>query len=102
MLAVLQACNEAGVAVVPFGGGTSVVGGLEPLRGPFEALISLDLARFDDVVVDARSRTATLGAGLRLPEADRALKLPGPQPNRSGCVRCRQQREPSRRLLMSP
>ena len=31
--AVLQACAEAGVAVVPFGGGTSVVGGLEPLRG---------------------------------------------------------------------
>ncbi len=73
VLAVLQACNEAGVAVVPFGGGTSVVGGLEPVRGPFEALISLDLARFDDVVVDARSRTATLGPGLRLPEADRAL-----------------------------
>ena len=43
VLAVLQVCNEAGVAVVPFGGGTSVVGGLEPLRGPFEALISLDL-----------------------------------------------------------
>ena len=31
--AVLYACAEAGVAVVPFGGGTSVVGGLEPLRG---------------------------------------------------------------------
>ena len=78
VLAVLQACNEAGVAVVPFGGGTSVVGGLEPLRGPFEALISLDLGRMDQVVaVDARSQTATLGAGLRLPEADRALAVHG-------------------------
>jgi alkyldihydroxyacetonephosphate synthase len=78
VLAVLQACNEAGVAVVPFGGGTSVVGGLEPLRGPFEALISLDLARMDAVVaVDARSRTATLQPGLRLPEADRALAAHG-------------------------
>jgi alkyldihydroxyacetonephosphate synthase len=78
VLAVLQACSEAGVAVVPFGGGTSVVGGLEPLRGPFEALISLDLARIDQVVaVDTRSRTATLGAGLRLPEADRALAAHG-------------------------
>jgi alkyldihydroxyacetonephosphate synthase len=78
VLAVLQACNEAGVAVVPFGGGTSVVGGLEPLRGPFEAVISLDLGRIDHVIaVDARSRTATLGAGLRLPEADRALAAHG-------------------------
>ncbi len=31
--AVLAACAEHGVAVVPFGGGTSVVGGVEPLRG---------------------------------------------------------------------
>jgi alkyldihydroxyacetonephosphate synthase len=78
VLAVLQACNEAGVAVVPFGGGTSVVGGLEPLRGPFEALISLDLARMDGVIaVDPRARTATLQPGLRLPEADRALAAHG-------------------------
>jgi alkyldihydroxyacetonephosphate synthase len=78
VLAVLQACNEAGVAVVPFGGGTSVVGGLEPLRGPFEALISLDLGRIDQVIaVDPRSQTATLAPGLRLPEADRALAAHG-------------------------
>ena len=78
VLAVLQACNEAGVAVVPFGGGTSVVGGLEPLRGPFEALISLDLGRMDEVIaVDPRSQTATLAPGLRLPEADRALAAHG-------------------------
>src|SRR3954470_734045 len=42
---VLQACAEAGVAVVPFGGGTSVVGGVSAERGRFEALVSLDLAR---------------------------------------------------------
>jgi alkyldihydroxyacetonephosphate synthase len=78
VLAVLQACAEAGVAVVPFGGGTSVVGGLEPLRGPFETLISLDLGRMDQVLaVDARSQTATLGPGLRLPEGDRALAAHG-------------------------
>jgi alkyldihydroxyacetonephosphate synthase len=74
VLAVLQACNEAGVAVVPFGGGTSVVGGVEPVRRP---AISLDLARLDGVAVDPHSRMATLGAGLRLPEADRALAAHG-------------------------
>src|SRR5262245_55190921 len=30
--AVLHVCAECGIAVVPFGGGTSVVGGLEPIR----------------------------------------------------------------------
>jgi alkyldihydroxyacetonephosphate synthase len=73
-LAVLQTCADAGVAVVPFGGGTSGVGGLEPDRGGFDALISLDLARMDRVLgVDERSLTAVLEPGLRLPEADRAL-----------------------------
>jgi alkyldihydroxyacetonephosphate synthase len=74
VVAVLQHCAESGVAVVPFGGGTSVVGGLEPLRGRFEHAISLDLARLDRVVaVDERSLTAVVEPGLRLPEADRAL-----------------------------
>ena len=50
VLAVLQACSEAGVAVVPFGGGTSVVGGLEPERAGLEALVSLDLGRMDRVL----------------------------------------------------
>src|SRR3954463_8054091 len=53
--AVLQACGEEGVAVVPFGGGTSVVGGLAGERGRFCALISLDLGRLDSLVsVDPR------------------------------------------------
>jgi alkyldihydroxyacetonephosphate synthase len=74
VLAVLRACSEAGVAVVPFGGGTSVVGGLEPERAGLDALISLDLGRMDRVLaVDERSLTATLQPGLRLPELDRAL-----------------------------
>ncbi|HET8754418.1 MAG TPA: FAD-binding oxidoreductase [Solirubrobacteraceae bacterium] len=78
VLAVLQWCAERGVAVVPFGGGTSVVGGLEPLRGRFEHVISLDLARMDGVVgVDRESLTAVLEPGLRLPEADRALGAHG-------------------------
>ena len=42
--AVLAACAER-VAVVPFGGGTSVVGGVEPLRDGFAAVVSLDLRR---------------------------------------------------------
>jgi alkyldihydroxyacetonephosphate synthase len=71
---VIYACSEDGVAVVPYGGGTSVVGGLEPLRGRFGALISLDLGRLEGLEsFDERSHTAWLGGGTRLPEADHAL-----------------------------
>jgi alkyldihydroxyacetonephosphate synthase len=70
---VLEVCASEGVAVVPFGGGTSVVGGVEPLRGSHGRLVSLDLGALRDVVVDERSLTARLGAGLRGPEAETAL-----------------------------
>jgi alkyldihydroxyacetonephosphate synthase len=70
---VLEVCATEGIAVVPFGGGTSVVGGVEPLRGPHARLISLDLGALRAVAVDRRSLTATLGAGLRGPEAEAAL-----------------------------
>ena len=74
---ILEACAAAGVAVVPFGGGSSVVGGIEPLRGSHSAVISLDLARLRTVEVDERSLIATLGAGLRGPEAEAALNQRG-------------------------
>ena len=74
---VLEVCAAEGVAVVPFGGGTSVVGGVAPERGPHGRLISLDLARLGAVEVDRRSLTARLGAGLRGPEAEAALNREG-------------------------
>ena len=74
---VLDVCAAEGIAVVPYGGGTSVVGGVDPLRGPHERLVSLDLGRLDGVEVDRRSLTAVLGAGLRGPEAEAALNARG-------------------------
>ena len=75
---VLAACAEAGVAVVPFGGGTSVVGGVEPLRNGFDAVISLDMSRLSGLVsLDEPSRTAVLRAGTSLPEAESALSAQG-------------------------
>jgi alkyldihydroxyacetonephosphate synthase len=74
---VLDVCADEGIAVVPFGGGSSVVGGVEPLRGTHQRLISLDLAALGAVAVDRRSLTARLGAGLRGPEAEAALGREG-------------------------
>jgi alkyldihydroxyacetonephosphate synthase len=74
---VLEVCARESVAVVPFGGGTSVVGGVEPVRGAHVRLVSLDLGALQDVEVDRRSLTARLGAGLRGPEAEAALAREG-------------------------
>ncbi|MER6423712.1 FAD-binding oxidoreductase [Streptomyces sp. NPDC001137] len=72
VLAVLRACAEHGLALVPFGGGTSVVGGLAPgRRGTF---VALDLRRMDGLLaLDPVSRTATLQPGLRAPQAEALL-----------------------------
>jgi alkyldihydroxyacetonephosphate synthase len=72
--AVLAACADARVAVVPFGGGTSVVGGLEPLRGDFDALVSLDLRALDaHEMLDERSQLAMVGGGIRAFELEARL-----------------------------
>jgi alkyldihydroxyacetonephosphate synthase len=76
--AVLRACVEANLAVVPFGGGTSVVGGLEASREGFAGIVSLDLGRMDALEsIDERSLTAVFAPGIRLPEAERALGARG-------------------------
>ncbi|RSN25523.1 FAD-binding oxidoreductase [Streptomyces sp. WAC 05977] len=71
---LLEICARHDVGVVPFGGGTSVVGGVAALRGDKNAVIALDLTRLGDLVsVDPVSRIAVLQAGLTGPEADRLL-----------------------------
>lgn len=71
---VLEVCRKHDVAVVPFGGGTSVVGGVSALRGDKPAVIALDLVRLDKLVeVDPVSRLAVLQAGVRGPAAERLL-----------------------------
>ncbi|MFE9580319.1 FAD-binding oxidoreductase [Nocardia sp. NPDC006044] len=78
VLAVLAYCAEHTIAVVPFGGGTSVVGGVDPLRGRFGAVIALDLRRLDTVSdIDPISGMATLGAGLTGPRAEELLRAQG-------------------------
>ncbi|MEV4339465.1 FAD-binding oxidoreductase [Streptomyces sp. NPDC049590] len=75
VLAVLRACAAHGLAVVPFGGGTSVVGGLAPRRREF---VALDLRRMNGLLdLDPVSRTAVLQPGLRAPEAERRLNEHG-------------------------
>ena len=76
--AVLAWAVRHHVAVVPFGGGTSVTGGLAARRDGFAGLVSLDLIRMKRLLeVDHTSMTATLEPGLRGPEAEALLAAEG-------------------------
>jgi alkyldihydroxyacetonephosphate synthase len=70
--AALAWCAEEGVACVPYGGGTSVVGGVTPaVDGP---VISLDLGALDRVLeVDPVSRAARIQAGASGPRLEAQL-----------------------------
>ena len=69
---VLALAAAHGLAVAPFGGGTSVVGGVEP-RGA-KPTVTLSLARLNQVLaVDTFSYTVTAQAGVLGPDLERAL-----------------------------
>ncbi|TDO67312.1 alkyldihydroxyacetonephosphate synthase [Kribbella sp. VKM Ac-2571] len=67
---LLAGCADHDLAVVPYSGGTSVVGGLAAAR----RFVTVDLRRLDRLVeLDEVSRTATLQAGVRGPAAEALL-----------------------------
>lgn len=78
VLAVLELCSHHRVAVVPFAGGTSVVGGLVAARDGVEGVVALDVRRLDTLAdLDEVSRTVTLGTGLRGTRAEALLNEAG-------------------------
>ncbi len=76
--AVLDWAGERGVAVVPFGGGTSVVGGVETNGEGYGGVVSLDLKGLDRVVeIDPVSRAARIQAGATGPLVESQLAEQG-------------------------
>lgn len=76
--AVLGIAAARGVAVIPFGGGTSVVGALDPERGAHRVVISVDLRRLTGLIrLDEVSGEALLAAGTTGPEAESLLARHG-------------------------
>jgi alkyldihydroxyacetonephosphate synthase len=75
---LLRACSDAGVVVVPFGGGTSVVGGLTGGDPADRPCITVDLRRMSTVhAVDVASSLVTAGPGTRGPALEEALRREG-------------------------
>ena len=78
VLALLAFAGARDIAVVPYGGGTSVVGGVSASRGAFHAVVTLDLSGMDRVIaIDTTSRTATAEAGIYGPALEKALAAKG-------------------------
>ncbi|MFK3679053.1 FAD-binding oxidoreductase [Microbacterium sp. NPDC090218] len=76
--ACLEVAGRLGIAVIPFGGGTSVVGALDPERGAHYAVVSLDLRRLSGLIrLDEISGEAVLAAGTTGPEAEALLSAHG-------------------------
>jgi alkyldihydroxyacetonephosphate synthase len=75
VVALLAWASREGVAVVPYGGGTSVVGGVEaPLGEGYRGAVSLDLRAMDRVLeVDPVSRAARIQAGATGPRIEAQL-----------------------------
>jgi alkyldihydroxyacetonephosphate synthase len=75
---VLDWCSRARVAVIPFGGGSSVVGGVEPRFHGYEGVVSLDLERLNRVLeIDRASRAARIQGGMYGPPLEAELRPHG-------------------------
>lgn len=76
---VLDWCDTASAAAIPYGGGSSVVGGVEPAVGDgYAGTVSIDMRHFDRVLeVDAQSRAARIQAGVYGPALEAQLKPHG-------------------------
>jgi alkyldihydroxyacetonephosphate synthase len=76
---LLEWCSSARAAVVPYGGGSSVVGGVECDVGDgYAGVVSLDLGALDRVLeIDRRSRAARIQAGVLGPALEDQLRPHG-------------------------
>jgi alkyldihydroxyacetonephosphate synthase len=79
LIRVLEWCDAQRVAVSPYGGGSSVTGGVEPpSQGDYRGSVSIDLTRLDKVVeVDRASRAARIQGGVLGPALEDQLRPHG-------------------------
>ena len=75
--ALLDWCSSSGYAAIPYGGGSSTVGGFEPPEG-YDGIVTIDLSGLDRVLeVDDVSRAARIEAGAYGPGLEAQLRPHG-------------------------
>ncbi len=76
--ALLDWCSSNRVVAIPYGGGSSVVGGVEPPPRGERPVLSIDLRRLDRVLeIDRISRAARIQAGVYGPALEDQLRPHG-------------------------
>ncbi len=75
---IIQVCNENKIAIIPFGGGSSVVGGIDSRKGNNNYSCCLDLSLMNKVLnIDKESMLAEIEAGIFGPELEEKLNKEG-------------------------
>ena len=75
---ILDWCSRDGIVAIPYGGGSSVVGGVEAPVDEYRPVISLDLSKLDTVLeIDEVSRAARIQAGIYGPALEDQLRPHG-------------------------
>ncbi len=78
VLAILALAAERRIAIIPFGGGTSLTDGVAAIRDEYESVVTLDLTEMDRIIaIDLTSHTAEIEAGIYGPALEGALKAKG-------------------------
>ena len=77
VVAVLDWCASKGYAALPYGGGSSVVGGVNPPEG-YDGVVTIDLSALDQVLeIDETSRAARIQGGVLGPALEAQLRPHG-------------------------
>jgi alkyldihydroxyacetonephosphate synthase len=76
---LLKYCSDKNISVVPFGGGSSVVGGVEAIKTKSQmAILCVDMTKMDSLIaIDNYSKTATFQAGIYGPKIEKVLNVNG-------------------------
>lgn len=78
VVAIVEAASAHDVCVIPFGGGTNIVGGVDPRDDKERMIVSLDMQRMNKVIsIDEASRTAVIEAGIVGPKMEADLQAQG-------------------------
>ena len=76
---IIKYCKTKNIVVIPFGGGSSVVGGIEAFKHKNQkAILTLDLTQMNKLIeLDTESNTATFQSGIYGPVLEKILNEKG-------------------------
>jgi alkyldihydroxyacetonephosphate synthase len=77
LIELLSLCQHQHILVIPYGGGTSVAGHINPFASQ-QAILTVDMGRMNRLIaLDTDSQLATFGAGTPGPQVESQLRAQG-------------------------